>query len=80
MELYEQMVLEIIRKNPEVLRIDTDEIRKQFENECYRTLEIIQRTLKDDTLNDEECFMRIEQIVSLYEEIGSECGVRHDFG
>lgn len=79
-ELYEQMVLEIIRKNPQTLTIDADKIRKLFESECYRTLEIIQRTLKDDSLSDKECLKKIEQIVSIYEEIGSGCGTRHDFG
>ena len=32
-----------------------------------------------DTLEDKECFMRIEGIVNLFEEMGSGCGTRHDF-
>ncbi|MGI6261134.1 MAG: hypothetical protein ACOYJR_04765, partial [Acutalibacteraceae bacterium] len=36
--------------------------------------------LKDDCLNDAECFTKIEKIVCLFEESGVGCGSRHDFG
>ncbi len=36
--------------------------------------------LADDTLSDEECFRKIEAIVSLLEEAGISSGGRHDFG
>lgn len=36
--------------------------------------------LADDTLSDEECFRKIETIVSLLEEAGISSGGRHDFG
>ena len=40
----------------------------------------IQKILADDTLDDPECFHRIEAIVSLLEDMGLSCGGRHDFG
>ncbi len=55
-------------------------IEKLFEKECYRVLERIKTILEDDNLDDEECFEKIERIVCLFEEIGSGCGIRHDFG
>lgn len=47
---------------------------------CYRALEAIRRIVRDDSLDDEACFRRIEEIVSVLESIGSHGGNRHDFG
>ena len=33
----------------------------------------------DGTLSDENCFQRIEAIVRLLEDLGIDCGDRHDF-
>ena len=40
----------------------------------------IQHILKDESLNDQECFYKIEEIVRVFERLGSGCGSRHDFG
>ena len=45
-----------------------------------RALRNTQKILADDTLDDPECFHRIEAIVSLLEDMGLSCGGRHDFG
>ena len=45
-----------------------------------RALRNIQKILADDTLDDPECFHRIEAIVSLLEDMGLSCGGRYDFG
>ena len=45
-----------------------------------RTLLQIWKILKDETLNDETCFQKIEAILSLYEDLGLSSGGRHDFG
>ncbi|MGN1017154.1 MAG: hypothetical protein ACI4PL_09190 [Faecousia sp.] len=50
------------------------------EGECYRTLEKIRAILRDDTLSDQECFLKIEEMICALEEIGSNAGYRHDFG
>lgn len=44
-----------------------------------QALEEIRRVLDDDRLDDQECFGRIEEIVKIYEKIGSNAGTRHDF-
>ena len=36
-------------------------------------------TLDDDTLDDPACFQKIEEIVQVFEQIGADCGSRHDF-
>lgn len=48
--------------------------------QAYRTLCKIREIVRDDTLDDTECFERIEQIICAFEEIGSDGGTRHDFG
>lgn len=44
-----------------------------------RALLRIRDILADSTLSDETCFHRIEAIVRLLEDIGVDCGDRHDF-
>lgn len=50
-----------------------------MDSAACRALEEIRNVLKDDSLDDANCFMRIEKIVQIYEEIGSDGGERHDF-
>ena len=50
------------------------------ELQCYQSLRRIQEIVRDDTLDDPECFERIERIICEFEAIGSNGGVRHDFG
>ena len=59
------------------LRFDAKEI---VELQCYQTLCKIQKIVRDDTLEDPECFERIERIICAFEAIGSDGGNRHDFG
>ena len=47
---------------------------------AIRALRRIRDILADDALSDETCFARIEAIVSLLEDLGVDCGGRHDFG
>lgn len=45
-----------------------------------RLLLQIRDILADEALSDKECFQKIEAVVSLMENIGIDCGTRHDFG
>ena len=56
------------------------EIIKIAELECHKALQKIKAILEDDSLEDSECFYRIEEIVCVFEDLGSDCGSRHDFG
>ena len=47
---------------------------------CYQAIQAIRRVLSDDSLEDPECFFRIEEIVYALEEAGADGGGRHDFG
>lgn len=59
------------------LSFSADEI---VEAAAFHALMKIQEILRDDSLNDEECFYKIEAIVHELEQIGLDCGDRHDFG
>ena len=50
------------------------------EMQCYQTLCKIQKIVRDESLDDIECFERIEQTICEFEAIGSDGGTRHDFG
>ena len=50
------------------------------EGQCFQAINKIKAILDDETLDDPECFHRIEKIVCVLEEIGSNGGNRHDFG
>ena len=84
MELYEEILLNALRNertNVEItfpnLTIDAEKIVGAA---SYGALIGIQHILKDDSLSDEDCFRKIEEIVRVFERLGSSCGNRHDFG
>ena len=78
MELYHQILAHYLASSQEFENLI--DIPSIVEGICYRTLCAIREILKDPVLTDEECFQKIEQIVELYEQIGSDAGSRHDFG
>ena len=75
-----QTILANATKKCEGKMIMEFDMEKLFEKECYIVLEWIKAILNDETLDDKECFEKIEKIVCLFEEIGSGGGTRHDFG
>lgn len=73
MQLNQEMLFQLLKR-------ESLDLKKDFDSECYRALVKIREVIRDDTLNDEECFLKIEKIIDIYEEIGSGGGIRHDFG
>ena len=81
MKLFQDILCNLLEKEKIELRIpDLDDPCRVVDSLCYCALRRIQEILKDPALEDEECFAKIEAIVSLFEEMGSDCGSRHDFG
>ena len=82
MELCKELLIHVLsQEKAEVTfpALNTD-LSVLLELECYRTLSKIRDTLDDETLDDRECFKKIEEIVRAFEECGSGGGHRHDFG
>ena len=57
-----------------------ENLQKVIETQCYQALQKIKAIIEDDSLENPECFMKIEKIVCALEEVGSGGGFRHDFG
>ena len=82
MQLYADMLEKVLKEgNGRFIipgfKINADRIIK---TRCYKALREIKKVLEYYTLEDEDCFKRIEEIVCIYENIGSGGGTRHDFG
>ena len=84
MELYEEIILHALRNERAIISVSFPDMKLNAQElvgaASYGALIGIQHILKDDTLNDEECFYKIEKIVRIFENMGSDCGNRHDFG
>lgn len=84
MELYMEILTHILQNQKGKVEVTFPNLKFSAEeivdSAAYCALLKIQRILKDDTLEDPECFYRIEAIVHEFERLGSGCGNRHDFG
>ena len=81
MELYQEILAhylgrEIAEKILPALKLNAKCI---IESECYSALNRIKEIICDDDLSDCECFEKIEKIVCVFENLGSNGGNRHDF-
>ena len=82
MELYQEILCHVFTNEkiqvsfPELVHTD---VTKIVELECYKALAKVKAIIKNDALEDSECFQQIEEIVCTFEELGSGGGSRHDF-
>ena len=72
MEMYKDILVKYILNTMD----DSDAF---VEGLCYKTLMKIKEILEDDRLDDRDCFMKIEEIVCAFEELGIGIEYRHDF-
>ncbi len=80
MELYKEILINTLEKQrAEVyfpdLKISAKEI---VELNCYKTLKQIKAVLEDSSLEDTDCFEKIEQIVCIFEKNCGGVTFRHD--
>ena len=78
MELYEE-IIECSSKKSDEIDTPFEDLNKIIHDECYIALKKIKAIIEDDSLDDNQCFEKIEQIVLLFEQMGSDGGGRHDF-
>ena len=76
MEIYEAILREEIMHRILQLELNFAEV---VEGRCYRAIRQIYAIVSDETLDDPECFRRVEEIVCALEELGIGGGGRHDF-
>ena len=81
MELFQEILQKVFEK--EEIQVSFPNVSfsaaEIVEGESYRTQQKIKAVIEDDGLEDKERIMKIEKIVCLLEEIGSDGGNRHDF-
>ena len=77
MELYEAILYEALVK--EIMEKTELKYADIIEMKCYQAIKEIYAVVADDTLEDPECFRRVEQIVCVLDELGIGGGGRHDF-
>ncbi len=82
MELFKEIFMQALRTGEISVSFsgEEDSVAEVINGKCYQTLQKIKAIIQDDSLEDKECFMKIEEIVCALEEIGSSGGSRHDFG
>ena len=79
MDILMRVLADKLEKGEIKLEIDR-EVTAEIEKECMEVLGRIRAILADESIEDPECFERIEQIVCAMESIGLSCGSRHDYG
>lgn len=82
MELYKEILSHALMYGNVTISFAGQELdpAKIVESVCYQALCKIKEIIEDDSLEDDACFMKIEEIVCALEGIGSNGGGRHDFG
>ena len=82
MELYKEILTKIQAEGAPQGILPVPEIppAELLELTCYQALLRIKAVVEDEKLEDSECFMKIEEILCLLEDLGSDGGFRHDFG
>lgn len=78
MDVYQELLLQLLKENK--LPIPQKEWDTAIDRRCYWALKKIKAVVQDDSLSDPECFYKIEEILTLFDELGIETGTRHDFG
>lgn len=82
MELYRDILCDILESEEFEIMLPKWKMKvdEMIEMKCYQAIEEIKKILEEDTLNDAECFERIEKIIVIFEALGSGIHGRHDFG
>ena len=81
MNLYKELLLKLLENEEcRVVFPNVEEsLSRLVEMKSYEMLKRIQEIIRNADLDDKDCFMKIEEIVCLFEENGCSCGTRHDF-
>ena len=81
MELYKEILIKntmekAILNSLEAIEHNASDI---VQSACYQAIAEIKAVLEDDSMDDKTCFWRIDEIIRVFDRLGSPCS-RHDFG
>jgi len=79
MELFQEILVRAFQQGK--IRIEFPEIHYAdiVEGVCYQALKKIKEIIEDESLDDCECFRKIEAVICVLEDVGSDGGCRHDW-
>ena len=81
MEFYKDILCTLLQNSTvEVKLTDLTLPTDFFGAVCYRALKMIKAVIEDDTVDDPTCFLRIEAIMEIFENLSNKIPHRHDFG
>ena len=79
MDILRMMLVDRLSRGDVKIVLDRETV-EQINWDCFSALSKIRELLADNSMDDPECFERIERIVCEMESLGLDCGGRHDFG
>ena len=80
MELWQQIFASILSQGaPEIHFPQQPDLERIFSDQCYAALCEIKAILETEGDTDKDCFLKIEEVLRVYERMGVPCGTRHDF-
>ena len=79
MDILRMMLVDRLSRGDVKIVLDRETV-EQINWDCFSALSRIRALLADNSMDDPECFERIERIVCEMESLGLDCGGRHDFG
>lgn len=79
MDILRMMLVDRLSRGDVKIVLDRETV-EQINWDCFSALSRIRALLADNSMDDPECFERIERIVCEMESLGLDCGGRHDYG
>lgn len=79
MDILRMMLVDRLSRGDVKIVLDRETV-EQINWDCFSALSKIRALLADNSMDDPECFERIERIVCEMESLGLDCGGRHDYG
>ena len=80
MDLYRELLIRVTQEESIEILFPDFNLNALLESRCYQALCEIKGIIDDDTLEDDACFQKIEEIICTLEFLESSGGFRHDFG
>jgi len=79
MELAKELLLKLLEKETVCVTLSMfeEKLGQLFANTCVIALNEIRNVIINDDLSDFQC---VEQIIQIFERLGSDGGNRHDYG
>lgn len=81
MDLYKELLIKALKDQEIKVTLSSQSLNLEnlVELKSYALLEEIKLIIQNEALNDNECFLKIEEIINLFQRNNIDTGLRHDF-